>query len=131
VTHQLIISRLIESGYQVFIPVSGGSEILLRSLDGRIQRCRARTASIDANGSSVLRISEGFDLIAVYDPVTKNVWGIPSEVLKGLTAIRLGKKWDDYLIPEPRSIEYKNRKASREEYLEALRDQARKKGEQL
>ncbi len=49
--------------------------------------------------------------------MTKNVWAIPSNALEGLTAIRLGKKYDDYLIPEPVSLEYKERKMNREAYF--------------
>ena len=136
--HELIVSRLIESGYQVFISVGMNADTLLViSPEGNIQKCRARTASIDKGNSSVLKISEremSVDIVAAFDPVSRNVWVIPSIELSGMTAIRLGKKWDDYLAPEPVSIEFKERKASRDAYLEGLMDRARgvadKKGEQ-
>lgn len=134
VSHPIIISRLIESGYQVFLPIDGGSELLIRSSDGIIQTCRAQTASIDVNRSSVLKTSEGFDVIAAFDPATRNVWVIPREVLEDRVAIRLGRKYDDYLIPEPRSKEWKERRRARGEYFDALRERAgevaKEKGEQ-
>jgi len=94
---------------------------------GAIQTCLARTASVDNNRSSVLSIKRtaGFDLYGVYDPATKNVWVIPIEALEDRVAIRLGKRYDDYLIPEPKSEEYRERKKRRGRFLEALRERAR------
>lgn len=122
--HPIIVSRLIESNYQVFIPVGGGSELLLKDSSGNIKTCKARIASTDTNHSSVLKSVRGFDVIAVYDPVTQNVWVIPSDVLEDLTAIRLGKKYDDYLVPEPRSVEFKERKKDQSRYLDQLKERA-------
>ncbi len=62
--HSLIVSRLIESGYQVFLPVDGGNELLLIDLSGEIKTCMARTASVNDQNSSVLKVVQGFDLIA-------------------------------------------------------------------
>lgn len=120
----IIISRLIESGYQVFLPVDGGSELLIRGLDQKVLTCRAQTASANSEFNSVFKIIKGFDMLAGYDPVTKNVWVIPSEILDGLTAIRLGKKYEDYLVPEPTSIEYKDRREKRQAYLDSLKQKA-------
>lgn len=128
--HQLIISRLIEAGYQVFIPIGEGSELIVRDSSGELRRCEARNASIDGENSPVLRVSgRGFDLIAAFDPGSLSVWVIPKEELEDRMAIRLGKKWDDWLVPEPRSREYQERRDARRGFLESLREKARGVGE--
>lgn len=128
--HSLIISRLIESGYQVFIPLGGdSSELLLITSEGKntiIKKCKARTASIDEGNSSVLKISDGaFDILAAFDPISMNVWAIPRDILENRKAIRLGKRYDDYLIPEPVSEAYRDRKKVRRGFLDDLKEQAR------
>ncbi len=128
--HPLIISRLIESGYQVFFPIGGGNELLVRDLDGEIKTCVARTASTNDEHSSVLKNQTGFDLIAAYDPATKNVWIIPSNVLENMTAIRLGRKYEEYLIPEPVSMEYRDRRKDRVRYYDSLKEKASKLGKE-
>ena len=124
--HQLIISRLIEAGYQIFLPIGGGSELIVRDLSGELRRCDTRNASIDGENSPVLRVSgRGFDLIAAFDPGSSSVWVIPKEELEDRMAIRLGKKWDDWLIPEPRSREYRERRDARRGFLKSLKEKAR------
>ena len=123
--HQLIISRLIEAGYQVFLSVGNGSELIVRDPSGELRRCEARNASIDGENSPVLRVSgRGFDLIAAFDPGSSSVWVIPKEELEDRMAIRLGKKWDDWLIPAPISKEYQERRDARRGYLDALKKKA-------
>lgn len=130
----LIISRLIESGYQVYLPIGGSSsELIVKNQEGILRTCRAQTASVDGDNSPILKVSGKADITAVVDVRTRNVWIIPTAEIEESTAIRLGKKWDDCLIPEPTSIEFKDRKKMRSGYLEELRKKAMnmgKKGEQ-
>lgn len=103
----------------------------MRDSSGELKVCDARNASIDGENSPVLRVSgRGFDLIAAFDPGSNSVWVIPKKELENRMAIRLGKKWDDWLVPEPRSKEYQERRDARRGFLKSLKEKARGVGEE-
>lgn len=125
----LIISRLIESGYQIFFPLHDDSELLLRNASGSILSCGARNACQDGDKSPLLKSVEGYDVVAVCDQATSTVWIIPSEILESRTSVRLGRKYDDYIIPPPSSLTYQEQRIKREILISSLKEKAREVGE--
>jgi len=134
--HPLIISRLIEENLEVFYPLSGKSELLVRSSNGEISRVIAVNACQDREGTPFLKNPfdkdrDLDDLVAVCERVTRTVWVIPSSLLEERTMIRLGKKYDDYIIPEPQSIAYQEQKRMRTGMMDLLKDEAREKAREM
>ena len=128
--HPLVISRLIEAEYHVFIDTAGSNQILIVNKEGNIFKCEGLTASVSKEYNPIIRCPRpGINYIVAADAITKNVWLLPASLFESQTGIRLGKKYDDFLIPEPRSKEYQERKQIRDEYLQSLKDAAKQVAE--
>jgi len=124
-TNPLIISRLIEIAYDVFLPISSDNVIIVRSpLSDELEKCFTTTASQDKAKSPVLRCPPTPMLTAVVDAPTRTVWLIPSKYTEGKQVLRLGIHYEEFIIPEPTSRSYLEQKEIRAERLGALKSKA-------
>lgn len=125
-TNPLIISRLIEAGYSVFLPIDGGNTVIVKhQTEAFFTECLTINVSQDQENSPILRCPPVPMLVAVCDVVTKTVWIIPAELVKDRKILRLGKQYEEYVIPEPTSSCYLEQKALRSERMEALKNRAK------
>ena len=134
-TNPLIISRLIETGYRVFLPVDCDHQIVVGKAGSEgqafLQLCNTSNASQDSDKSPIMRCSEDAILSAVCDAATRTVWIIPASVTNGKTTVRLGKLCEEFIIPEPLSRSYLEQKELRQERFYALKERAFNVGKEL
>ena len=123
-TNPLIISRLIEGGYIIYLPVNGSDVIVVRRGGGSFQECFCTNASQDKDHSPILRCPVEPMLTAVCDVITGTVWVIPMEEVDGKKNLRLGGLYEDYVVPEPLSRSYKEQKEIREERMRGVKEDA-------
>jgi len=123
-TSPIIISRLIEANYQVYLPISGESLIVLKCPQGALLLCETQNASDSKEGSPVARCpDDAFERsiwLAVFDKVTGSVWLLAPELMEARKNLRLGKKYEDCILPEPLAIGWKEQRdirANREDEL--------------
>ena len=125
----LIISRLIEKGFKVYIPLHRSHIIVVQGIDGALKRCELQNASIDKDRAPIARgFKESAELLGVVDGVTQTVWLIPADHIEGRQALRLGKRYEEYIIPEPQSLSYQEQKEKRAGILDELKNAARDLG---
>jgi len=135
----LIISRLIDSGYRVYIPLHKSHSIIIQKglKESRdpfslpLLLCELQNASTDSDRAPIARRprDEEIDLLGVVDGITRTVWIIPREAFEGIRALRLGERYEEFIIPEPQSLSYKEQKKERKDVLQRLKDRAREVGE--
>lgn len=127
----LIISRLIEKGCRIYIPLHKSFSIIIKDPNGELKTCELQNASQDTDRAPVAReLRESTaDLLGVADPLTKTVWIIPKEAFEGRRSVRLGRRYEEYIIPEPLSLSYQEQKEKRKEILSTLKETARALGE--
>ena len=125
----LILSRLIESNYQIYFPLFKSNIILVQRLGlTKIERCAVMNASQDKDNTPLIKLNrisdDKVDLICVCDPISRTVWSIPISSLENRKVIRLGSRYEEYVIPEPMSKTFQEQKAARIEKLKRLREEA-------
>ena len=134
-TNPLIISRLIEAGYQVFMPIDGDNQIVVGKAKAEnqafLQLCYTSNASQDSDKAPILRCKPDAVLSAVCDAATRTVWIIPSKMTIGKKVIRLGKLCEEFIIPEPLSRSFLEQKEIRQERFYALKERAYNVGKDL
>ena len=122
-TNPLIISRLIEAGKTLYIPIGGENIIIIQTLDGPVP-CHTTNVSQDQSNSPILRTPPVPMMTAACDALTKTVWLIPINAMEGKKICRLGKRYEEYIIPEPISKCYQEQKNARHYRLEELKKRA-------
>lgn len=129
----IIISRLIEAGYRVHIPLHRTHVIIVQTPSGDLKTCELQNASQDQDRAPIARglKDSRVDLLGVVDGLTKTVWVIPKDAFEGRHSLRLGERYEEYIIPEPFSLSYKDQKKKRKETLGMLKDAAREMGEKF
>lgn len=127
----LIISRLIEAGMEVFLPVDGGKEFVVREKDGRIKICVGLNAAKDGTNNSLVKIKGIASSIAVCDKVTRTVWFLPEDCDRPRDILRLGVHYEEFIIPEPNSLCYLEQKEKRKGTSLELLKRAQDIGERL
>lgn len=130
----LIISRLIERGYKIYLPLHKSHSIVVQSPTGINQAfllCELQNASLDLDRAPIARAlrDEKADMLGVVDGITRTVWLIPCDAIEGRKAIRLGQRYEEYVIPEPSSLSYKEQREKRKMVLSHLKETARELGE--
>lgn len=125
----IILSRLLQEDerFDTFISLSK-EEVLIRYPDGEISLVLQINACRDKEGSPVLKCSKklrGIQMVAAYDAETKTVWVIPAEELEDRVSVRLGEKWEDYVIPPPSSLSFQERRKRRKDLKDRARELAR------
>ena len=123
----LIISRLIESGVEVFLQIGGEERILIKK-NNALSGVIACVVAQDENHSPIARVQKmdgeiGF--LAACDPVTRSVWLIPVSEVESMQTLRLGKKYDDYIIPEPLSMGWKEQRDQRVAAMSEIKERAK------
>ena len=129
----IILARLIDNYNDIFASLDG-SGLMIAEVGGSIRRILCMNACEDKDRAPILRnvpTIENVDEIATFDKATKTVWLIPSELLEARTIIRLGKKYEDFIIPEPTSLTFEEQKRKRKDLLSTLLTQARNVGEKI
>ena len=119
----LCISRLIESGASVWIPADS-SDIVIIDRGIGLEKCLCQNASVDEDHAPILRCPDKPILVAVADRSTKTVWLMPSDLMTDRTILRLGKRCDEYILPEPLSLSSEEQRAFKKEKMSLLREAA-------
>ena len=128
----LIISRLIEAGHTVYLPVDGSSIILMR-----LPECSASievfctNASQDKDHSPILRCPTEAMMTAVVDVPTRCVWLVPASLVEGRKNLRLGEEMEEFIIPEPLSPSFREAQELRRRRLEELEEDVKKSIERM
>ena len=124
-TNPLIISRLIEVGYDIYLPLTGDNVIIVKApISDELEKCLTTTASQDKTKSPILRCPPEPMLTAVVDTPTRTVWIIPSRYTEGKQVLRLGHHYEEFIIPEPTSRSYIEQKELRAERMGNLKSRA-------
>lgn len=121
----LIISRLIEAELRVYLPVDGGSDLVVTN-GSTLDMCYCGVVSQDKTHSPILKCPADAMLTAACDPVTRTVWLIPKDFVEGKKSLRLGKDMEEFIVPEPKSPSFKEAQRIRRERLEALDEDVRR-----
>ena len=83
-------------------------------------------ASQDNDKTPLIRTPENkVDLVACADQVSRTVWLIPFGALESRKVIRLGPRYEEYVVPEPTSKTFQQQKLARIDALKALKERAR------
>lgn len=132
----IIISRLIEAGYGVYLPVDGDSRIVvtLPIEDGSIddyQIIWCTTASQDKDHSPIVKCPLRAMITAVVDVVVGCVWVIPADLVEGRKNLRLGRDMEEFIIPQPISPSFREAQEKRKRRLKALEEDTRKAIERI
>ena len=127
----IIISRLIEGGYTVFLPLDGAAALVVRKKGGELQECFCTSVTQDKDHSPILRCPVEPMLTAVCDVVTGTVWIVPADYVTARKNLRLGKDMEEFICPEPASPSYKEAQEVRKRRLQALEDDVRKSIERI
>ena len=113
----LIISRLIEAGYMVFIPIDGERTFVIEEKQAfdcsELKKCIALNASRDGKNNPFIKIEGINSTIACVDKTTRTVWLLPSVCERPGKILRLGKNYERYIVPEPTSLSYQEQKEMR------------------
>lgn len=125
----LCISRLIESGYCVALPIGDDNTIIIARPGGQWIDCLCQNASQDSDSSPIFRVPLPVQLCAVCDRVTRTVWLLPPSIMEDRTILRLGNRYEEYILPEPLSLSSSEQKEERTEKMKALKDEARRTAE--
>lgn len=131
--NQIIISRLIEAGYDVYLPLNA-EDILVISEQGILKKVFCCNAFADADASPILKSNDkasDCSYLSAIDKATSTVWLIPIELLESRTMIRLGKKYEDYVIPAPLGLTFDEQRRIRQDASSTLTDLAREIAEKL
>lgn len=129
----LTISKLLQSNWGVFVPVSGGRIFIVYRPDVGCKFCVALSASSSPNRASVGRVPtsglESFvDYIAYGDTVSERAWLIPAQDISSFQAVRLGKRYDCYELAVVSRVESEDDaalKASSAKIAQELKDSLR------
>ncbi len=127
----LIISRLIEADYDVFIPINGNRAFVFTDKNCQLVKCIALNASKDGEGTPFVKIDGINNYIACCDKETRTVWLIPSDCYKAKKNLRLGINYEEYIIPEPKSLSYLEQKKLRKSLGSELLEKAKEVAERL
>jgi len=83
-------------------------------------------ASQDNDKTPLIRTPENkVDLVACADQVSRTVWLIPFGALENRKVIRLGSRYEEYVVPEPTSKTFQEQKLARTNALRELKERAR------
>ena len=128
--HQLIISRLIESGIEIFLPLSNSEIFLIKTnhLLNIILPCKSVIASSggsDQTNSPVARVNRCKITLAVLDEFSRTVWLLPESFCSDQVNLRMGEKLEEFILPEPSSLSFLEQKEKRSGRLNDLQEQAR------
>ena len=128
--HPLVISRLVESGFSIYLPLDGSNELYIRSkaissLDPPT-RCKITIATASKDSNPIARVHNDKAQIAVLDLVTETVWLFPPGYCEDRINIRLGKETEQFVLPEPSSLSFIEQKEKRTSRLTSLKAQAKK-----
>ena len=135
----LIISRLIEAGYMVFIPIDGERVFVLAENEAsELKKCVALNASRDGTNNPFVKIEGINSTIACVDKTTRTVWLLPSVCERPSKILRLGRNYERYIVPEPTSLSYQEQKEMRkivsfdlhEKAIETVKKMCEQKGEE-
>lgn len=128
---QLAISRLIEYGLRVYIPLQRTlNTIIVETEDSRLHRCKCVFSTADKSKNPIVKLydpddREKPDMVAVIDKLTKTVWLFPASIIKDKQSVRLGKPYEQFIIPEPTSLDYQQQKEIRQRRHIELREKAK------
>jgi len=110
---KIVLSKLITSNYQVFIPVfSEIKDVLVVSSKSGLEFCLCLSAYLQKGEDSapVLSLTKqrdneqrmmkenDFDSILVVEENSQTVWKIPLNLISSNQIIRLGKKYENYIL---------------------------------
>ena len=124
--HPLIISRLIESGRDVYLPI-GTDELVTFTDDIGFEKIICINAYQDKDSTPFIKTPTGIEsyaYISCVDKETKTVWLLPVELFESRTMLRLGKKYEDFIIPPPISLTTEEQKRRRQDKNQNLASQA-------
>ena len=126
---------MIEAGYNLFLPLDNRSELVMECPNGQLLRCFLQNASIDKNRSPIARIpEEAFDrglFLAIYDKPTNSVWLIPPDQLESRQILRLGRKYEEFILPEPIGLSYKEQRDMRSARSSGLKEAAQEAADKM
>ena len=128
----LIISRLIEADFTVFLPIDGEKSFVIISKDtGMLIECIALNAAKDAENAPFIKVEGITTAIACVDKTTRTVWFLPRDCYKPSKILRLGKNYEEFIIPEPNSLSYQEQKAMRKKTNPSLLLRAKEIAERM
>ena len=128
----LIVSRLIEAGYTVYLPVDGAAALVVRKhAENEFHECLCTNVSQDLHHSPILKCPSDSMIVAVCDVVTGTVWIVPREYVEDRKSLRMGKSMEEFIVPEPSSPSFKEAQEMRKRRLEAVEEDVRKSIERM
>lgn len=128
----LIISRLIEAGYTVYLPIDGAAAVVVREPRGdALCECYCVNVSQDQDHSPILKCPADPMIVAAADVTTGTVWIVPVDYVAERKTLRMGRDMEEFIVPQPKSPSFKEAQEMRKRRLKALEEDVRKSIERI
>ena len=125
--HQLIISRLLASKIEIFLPLSDSSIFYIkkdRFLD-LLLPCKSLLSASDREHTPIARVNRTKISLAILDQFTETVRLLPEGFCSTQVNLRLGEKLEEFILPEPSSKSFQEQREERTGRLSKLKAQAK------